>query len=567
MFKKIFTSRWLLVGILLVAAVLRLWRLGSIPPGLTPDEASLGYNAYSILKTGRDEYGQLLPVIFKSFGDYTPGLDVYLTAPFVAVLGLSEFAVRLPSALFGIVIVYLFYLLAKRFCRLSDIDRKTESVGLIAALLAATNPWLIYFSRGAWLPNVSLALTLAGIYFFFKSLPADRQVLKNSSAIVKSAIFFALTLLTYQGAKITTAIVVLILLALYWKRLFKNNLKVLVGSLVIAIVIALPIIISIFQGKTGRLNVISLFSYSRPKDYLQDQLSQGGEKIGGLSYNLYHSESLYYIRTILTRWFNSYSARFLFFEGDWEHPRHGAPHMGVMLFADVIFIVSGLSVVIKKLKNKGALFLFSLLILTPLPLVLSRDWVHAARSFHLIIPLIIISSFGVAEIYKTYRKFFVVCLVMAFLSFGYFLDAYFVHLPIYNAKYWDYGYREVVQKILPVQSNYKKIVFQQSYEQPFIYLLFYGAKEGYGGYLPAKVQGKIKLKESEVGDVGLVENLDNIEFKPISWPVSEDIGTLVVVEGITALREVIDDDYKIISQIKYPDNIYTAFNLVEVVNK
>ena len=95
--------------ILLLAAVLRLWNLSSIPPGLTPDEASLGYNAYSILKTGKDEYGQVLPVIFKSFGDYKPGLYVYLTVPFVALFGLTELAVRLPSAMAGIFAAWLLY--------------------------------------------------------------------------------------------------------------------------------------------------------------------------------------------------------------------------------------------------------------------------------------------------------------------------------------------------------------------------------------------------------------------------------------------------------------------------
>ena len=85
--------------ILLVALALRIYKIGSIPPGLTPDEASLGYNAYSILKTGKDEYGALLPFVFKSFGDFKPGLYIYLTVPAVLIFGLTEFSVRLPSVL------------------------------------------------------------------------------------------------------------------------------------------------------------------------------------------------------------------------------------------------------------------------------------------------------------------------------------------------------------------------------------------------------------------------------------------------------------------------------------
>ena len=85
--KNFIKRYWLLIIVLIVAATLRFWNLGTNPPGLTPDEAALGYNAYSILKTGRDEFGKSFPIIFKSFGDYKPGLYVYLDVPFVAALG------------------------------------------------------------------------------------------------------------------------------------------------------------------------------------------------------------------------------------------------------------------------------------------------------------------------------------------------------------------------------------------------------------------------------------------------------------------------------------------------
>src|SRR4030066_322174 len=157
----------ILLLIIILSAVLRLWNLNKIPPGLTPDEAALGYNAYSILKTGRDEYGKILPVIFKSFGDFKPGFYIYLTVPFVASLGLNEFAVRLPSALAGILGVWLIFLIVKEINNLEKI--KIKNLEIISALMLALNPWHIHFSRGAWEINVSLTLTLAGILFFLKS--------------------------------------------------------------------------------------------------------------------------------------------------------------------------------------------------------------------------------------------------------------------------------------------------------------------------------------------------------------------------------------------------------------
>ena len=99
----------LIIMILLLAGFLRFWKLGTIPPHLTPDEASLGYNAFSVLKTGKDEFGEFLPIIFKSFGDYKPGLYVYFTIPSVLIFGLNEFSVRLPSAIAGVVAILLLY--------------------------------------------------------------------------------------------------------------------------------------------------------------------------------------------------------------------------------------------------------------------------------------------------------------------------------------------------------------------------------------------------------------------------------------------------------------------------
>ena len=97
--------------IFLLALFLRIYNLANQPPGMTWDEAALGYDAYSILKTGRDQHGAFMPIIFKSFGDYKPGVYVYLTVPAVALLGLNETAVRMPSAIFGALAVIGIYLL------------------------------------------------------------------------------------------------------------------------------------------------------------------------------------------------------------------------------------------------------------------------------------------------------------------------------------------------------------------------------------------------------------------------------------------------------------------------
>ena len=562
------TKKYILLIIILVAAVLRLWKLGSIPPHLTPDEAALGYNAYSILKTGRDEYGELLPIIFKSFGDFKPGLYVYFTAPLIAILGLNEWSVRLPSAIAGVFAVWLLYKIVLLFSEvLNNESRITnhESLATIAALLLSISPWHIHFSRGAWEANLSLTLTLAGIYFFLKSL-------KNSAFLIYSSLFFASTLLTYQGAKLSTLIVLFILAIIFWNdiRKFLSTKTVLIRSIIVGLIVTSPILFSLVQGKVGRLEIFSVFSYPRPTDYLQTFLDQGNEKIGSLTYYLFHPETLNFTRGIIGRWFNHFSGRLLFFEGDWQNPRHSAPNHGMLLLSDLVLLTFGLVALLKTKEVKFKVFVFLWLVLAPLPAVLSRDQVQTVRSLSLIIPLVSISAFGLVFLFERIRRMPVRLIrVSGYFLFSvvflgnltYYFDAYFIHLPRHDSKLWEYGYKQIVETITPIQSNYKTIKVQQSFAQPYIYFLFFQK------YDPAKYQANSKLVESEYkGDVGYVLNLDNIEFTGIDWSVNRgDSGSLIIGDSLRIPPQDSNDPklFKIIKEIKYLDGT-DAFRIIEV---
>jgi 4-amino-4-deoxy-L-arabinose transferase-like glycosyltransferase len=544
-----FFINWFLIGVLLLAFFLRLYKIATIPPHLTPDEAALGYNAYSILKTGKDEYGQTLPIIFKSFGDYKPGLYIYLTVPFVAIFGLNEFAVRLPSALMGVLGVGLIYLLVKELFG-------SKRLAFFASFLLAISPWHIHFSRGAWEINFALSLTLIGIYFFLKSL-------QKQKFLIFSSVFFALTLLTYQGAKLASAIVVLILVSVYWRELLRFNKKVLLKSFFLGLVVSVPIILIFFECKNGRLKVFSVFSYRRPAEYLQAQLDQGNEKVGELGYYLFHSETFNMVRGIMGRWFNHFSAKFFFFVGDWQNPRHSAPNQGMLLLGDSALILLGIVWLIKALNRKEAKFVGLWLLLAPLPAALSRDQVHAVRAFNLVIPLTIILALGLSWLAKHLKnKVFISCFVLLyFAGFVYFLDAYFVHLPVHDSLYWEYGYKQAVEIVIPIQDKYEKVHVRQSYAQPYVYFLFFQ------NYDPVKYQKQAHLIESEYGDVGRVEKIDNIYFLPIDWTVNRgDSRTLFVADPIRIPPEDSSDpkEFEVIAEIKYLDGRTTALRVLGV---
>ena len=163
------TSRITLILILLFAAGLRFFQLGQNPPGLYWDEVSLGYNAYSILTTGRDEHGEWLPLTrFKAFGDYNPPGYIYATVPSIALFGLNEFAVRFPSALFGSLTVLLTYFLVKEIS-------KNRLWALLSALILAAMPWHVHFSRAAFETNVSVFWVALGSIFFFRFVKSSKN--------------------------------------------------------------------------------------------------------------------------------------------------------------------------------------------------------------------------------------------------------------------------------------------------------------------------------------------------------------------------------------------------------
>src|SRR3990167_6882179 len=144
---------FMLLLIIVLGAGLRLFWLDKSPPSLNWDEAALGYNAFSILKTGKDEFAKKLPLSLRSFDDFKPAIYSYTAIPFIKYLGLNTTSVRLPSIISGTIIVLLAYLFARHFF-------KNHKVALLASFLVAIEPWSVHFSRVAFEANLALMFLL-----------------------------------------------------------------------------------------------------------------------------------------------------------------------------------------------------------------------------------------------------------------------------------------------------------------------------------------------------------------------------------------------------------------------
>jgi 4-amino-4-deoxy-L-arabinose transferase-like glycosyltransferase len=498
-------------------------------PPLLWDEASIGYNAYSILKTGRDEYGQTLPLIFKSFGDFKPGLFIYLTVPLVALFGLNPLSTRLPSVILGSLLPLLLYLLILK------LSPKSKSIALISAILLAFNPWNIHFSRGAWETNVLLFELLLAAYFFI------------SQKLFLSSLVFISTLYTYQGGKLMSPLIILILLIIYRYNL---KLKPLIFNFFLPLIIfSLPVLYGLLvQNDSNRLKVFSLWAYNRPSM----EITQIIDESNSFNYLVFHSKPLFFLRNFTLRYFNHLSAKFLIFDGDWQVARHSAPYIGAMLYPSLIFLIIGVFFSLITKPTPINIFFFLWLLIGPLPSALTRDSIQPVRSLSLSLPLIYFTALGIKTFLDKFKSKIIILsiLFLYLISFIYYQDLYFNHMVKVKPSEWLYGYQQAMTYALSHEQN-KQVYFSDFYGQPYIYYLFFSRFD------PASYQKQANLIVTGP-DVGRVDKINNFNFRVPDFSSFKKIpSTLMIFSYDDAVRQGID--LKILTPLSPINGISTFY--------
>lgn len=227
----------LLTGILLGSFFVRIYKNTEIPSGFFADEASINYNAYSILETGKDEFGINFPILFQSFGNFRPGISIYASIPSIFIFGLNEFSSRLTPALVGTFTVFIIYFLGRELF-------SSSLIGLFSAFFLAISPWHIHFSR-IGMENIYLPFFICiGLFLFLKGVRKNKNYL-----IALSFISFGLALYTYVPAYFLIPLFIIIITFVYWKNILPIWKPYLIG-LICFFIIAAPVIMGIRQGKT-----------------------------------------------------------------------------------------------------------------------------------------------------------------------------------------------------------------------------------------------------------------------------------------------------------------------------
>jgi 4-amino-4-deoxy-L-arabinose transferase-like glycosyltransferase len=509
----------LFTGIIILAAVLRFWSLGNVPPSPDWDEVALGYDAYSIIQTGRDEFGKFLPVVLRSFDDYKPALYAYLSIPSILAFGLNVFAVRFPSALFGVIsVISVFFLIRELF----EEHKYRDYLALLSSFFLAISPWSLQFSRVAFESNVGDSLNILMSLFFVKGL-------KKPWFLFLSVFFAGLSIYAYQSEKVFTPLLALALVIIFRKRLFALSKKYLVTTLVLGIIVVFPMISYMATDKASLLRVkgTSIFNYQtellKTNTQKLDRDLGNNNKIGLFLDN----RRIVYAKTIVSGYISHFDLNWLFITGDIS--RHHVPNMGLLYLFELPLILVGIYMLIfGKFEKTTKFILFSWLLLTPIPASITTGVPHAVRTLNFLPVWQIFSALGLVSLLTTFPKskkwkLLGICyLLLAIFNFSFFLNQYFVQQNYYFSQDWQYGYKQAIDEIRPIQGDFKKIVVsdKQPLDKSYMFFLFYLK------YSPSSYQ---EIGKDSSGGFASHQAFGKFEFRPIDWAKDSSLGNVLFI--------------------------------------
>lgn len=221
-----------------IGILLRVLLLDKFPAGLNCDEASVSYNAFSILNTMSDRYGNFMPVYTPAFGGGQSVLLVYLTIPFVKLFGLNILATRLPMAIISSISLIVFY----QIINFTDYDDKIK---WFALLFFTLNPWHIMKSRWGLDCNIFPDIMLIAILFlvkYFYSKNEKNKKERDNKFLYLSFVFLAISAYTYATSYVALAIFCIVLF-IYGLKTKTINVRQIIINILIVLIITWPLII------------------------------------------------------------------------------------------------------------------------------------------------------------------------------------------------------------------------------------------------------------------------------------------------------------------------------------
>ena len=453
--KKILGWKSILIVVILLAAFLRLYQLGNVPYGTTNDETAYIYNSYSIWKTGNDITGKFMPLSFNAHSSESP-VGVYLTAPFVGLMGISLISGRILSALLGIGSVMLLFLIA-------DFLFKNKWIGILSALLYAISPWALQFSRGFWDVDFASFFFLLGIYIFILNAKSNKYIW--------SLIPFAFGFYSYHATKVYFLFLIPLLIFLFRKELLarkKIACLFLVGILTIFLSFLL---VSKFQNVT-RYTEVSLLNDPNVANVVNWEREANTAPF--IIRQVFSNKVLYYLRVVRENYLEAFSINYLFLYGE----TGGVSEINNIFFRGELYIIElplllfGAYKLITG-KNKTARnLLLALLFIGPIPSAMTIQKSFTIRDYMMLPPLLMITAVGlyflilkILNIKNIYKPILLISLIFiyTFLFAEYFYQ-YHNRWAVYGAETWSASSRDLVNYIAQNKSKFENVYVSRPYK-------------------------------------------------------------------------------------------------------
>lgn len=535
----------LLLIIISLAFFLRIVNITTNPPGVHADEADSGYNAYSILKTGKDFYGNFLPIQIAGFAkNFRTPLSTYITIPFVAVLGLSIFSIRLPAVLLGTLFPLVIYFLAKTLL-------KSEKTAIYAAFISAVSPWAVHISRAYADHILALDLALLGVIFMFS---CRRQV----KYYILGGLFLGLSLFSYHAPKIFLPFI-LPISVLFNKDFFTKNKKLIAILLfVFTLFFSAVIVLALTSKGAQELNNVSIFDANKAASIVNWERRVTYEPL--YISLIFHNKILYYLKELARSYGSALSINNLFLDGEgnltaWVRDR------GLFYIPDMLFIAVGLYTLFRY-KRKLAYFLVFWLMLSILPGAITIDKMYTYRGIFLLPVMIILISVGLDTFfisvlkYKKYKNLIVLFTVLVYsASIVSFFIHYYYDYPAYSRKWWAAEEHDAINYIIKNRSKYNRVFVNGGRDWALLYA-FYAKTD------PEKFQYSIKNLVIEKGNKFV--RIDNVFISVIQPKKTSLLKDFFPKDSLIIAGPEDFPSEKVIGQIRSQEDWGTVYKIFEV---
>ena len=486
-----------LVLILLLAVILRFWQLGQAPPGFHRDEAFLGYNGFSILKTGRDINGNFLPLNFQSIV-YAPGGYSYFAIPAIKIFGLNQLSVRFPSAFFGSLTVLAIYFLTKEIfqAHLAGVTL----LPLVSSFLLAISPWHINLSRTATESVLVVFFLISGIYLYFSGLKK-----KSRLWLFLAFICLGINLYIYLAARSFLPLFLPVLIYLSFSKIKTERKTKFFVWLLFFLMIVLPSVWFMFSKNLSLwARSISLLGGQETQLLIERHIREDGvSALPIIITRLFHNKAMGYLNQFLRNYFAHFSFDFLFTDQGFPN-RYRVPLTGLFYLFELPLLLIGLWAIFKKNVDCKTL-LFAWLFLSIIGSALTFHDVPNLQRTLIALPVFCwLAGFGWLEMVawlkrkRIFLPFAMVFILFGFYNFSAYLHQYYVHFPLYQPWYRQDGYQALVEKVNQLLPDYRKAVITDRESAPTIFFLFFSQ------YDVARFQRETKNPE--------IKDFDRISF-------------------------------------------------------